>query len=763
MSVQFILDYFHIDNEAAIEVQANEEDVTLQTQRIFQHLREQSAELLRIRLTSEVLYQRFRDFEGWENVLPARHKIPRLLLAEKLKIALPDWLSNEQIVSLNLLKSPSFETRFNSFEENLLAACHSNLISGNDFGEFIQALSQQTRAFTMLLEDKTIQNYMLNHLEFDLDVERENGMLLLQTLKNVDLTTFVERFTYQQHLFYLRQFASRYALDLAFPPLEFPASLLSLPRLTLLENQAGVLIEKFIAVLHSVKHKILSGEISANVLADLVIVDWSALWTELSDTLDANSTLISEALAQKIATFESSKAIALAEKLKQGSYSLLTSAASVADVLAWSEGYFEYCRHAFLYKQKLDETINGSFTDYLLSQSARISLSTSNWQQCHQKITEFLQANYLVIVIMVDALSALNQDLLLAELESLSEQEQLILDSKMLFSPLPTTTEVGKKAVLTGKPANQFAGDYEKALRETYQPFLQQSTSLKVIQSYKESSEHLDEFTNLLVYFENKLDERLHDCISFEKHRDDIKLICSQLKTSIRRWTKDAMVLGRDVVFFITADHGMTVTQELYSGESFGELTKERFFKLKSSHSEIPPDFVKFEHYAIPKKRLRLTADGLLTHGGLTPEEVLIPFVTLTTKTPEPTKASINITLKNSQVRRIGDKKWQIELSLMANKNVSDIRIKPNGIFQGETSIDSLRANKNQEIILSFNATNEQQGRTEMELTIFYFDYVSDSVSRVKASETILKTIAVDFPSALLEKDVSAQNFEDMF
>ena len=759
MSVQFILDYFHIDTEFAIEVRANEEDVALQTQRIFQHLRQQSSELLRIRLTSEVLYQRFRHFEGWENVLPTRKLIPRLVFAEKLKMVLPNWLLNEQIVMLNLLKPESFEMRFNSFEENLLAACHSNLISGNDFGDFIQALSQQTNAFLSLLDDKTIQNYVLNHLELDLNVERENGMLLLQTLKNADLATFVERFAYQQHLFYLRQFANRYALDLAFPPLEFPASLLSLPRLELLENQAGVLIEKWIAVLHSVKHKMLSNDISANVLAELVIVDWSVLWTELNDTLDANPTLISETLAQKIATFGSQKAILLAEKLKQGSYSLLTSAASVAEVLAWSEGYFEYCRHAFLYKQKLDETINGSFTDYLLSQSARISLSTSSWHYCHQKITEFLQAEYLVIVIMVDALSALNQDLLLAEFESLSEQEQLILDSKMLFSPLPTITEIGKKAVLTGKPANQFTGDYEKALRETYQPFLPADTSLKVIQSYKESSQHLDEYMNLLVYFENKLDERLHDCISFEKHRDDTKLICSQLKTSISRWTKDAISLGRDVVFFITADHGMTVTQELYSGESFGEFTKERFFKLKFSYSEIPPDFVKFENYAIPKKRLRLTTDGLLTHGGLTPEEVLIPFVTLTTKTPEQLKLSINITLKNPQARRIGDKKWQIELSLMANQNVSDIRIKPNGIFQGEASIDSLRANKNQEIILSFSTSNDQDGLTEMEFTILYSDYVVNT----KANEKILKTIAIEFPPALLEKDSGTQNFEGMF
>jgi hypothetical protein len=180
---------------------------------------------------------------------------------------------------------------------------------------------------------------------------------------------------------------------------------------------------------------------------------------------------------------------------------------------------------------------------------------------------------------------------------------------------------------------------------------------------------------------------------------------------------------------------------------------------LKFSNSEIPPDFVKFENYAIPKKRLRLTADGLLTHGGLTPEEVLIPFVTLTTKTPEQSKLSINIMLKNSQARRIGDKKWQIELSLMANKNVSDIRIKPNGIFQGEASIDSLRANKNQEVILSFSTSNDQNGLTEMEFTILYSDYVVNT----KANEKILQTIAIEFPPALLEKDSGTQNFEGMF
>lgn len=210
------------------------------------------------------------------------------------------------------------------------------------------------------------------------------------------------------------------------------------------------------------------------------------------------------------------------------------------------------------------------------------------------------------------------------------------------------------------------------------------------------------------------------------------------------------------MVFFITADHGMTVTQADYLGQPLGEIS-ERFFKLKSAQTPLPPDFIHFENYAIAKKRLRLVPNALLTHGGLTPEEVLIPFVTLTTKTPEPAKTSIEITLKNSQARLISPQNWQVDLCLTANKTVSDIRVEANGIFQGKTSIDSLRANKTQELIFTFSASNQQEGRTEMELTIFYCDL------NLKSSEKILKIIAVDFLPSLIEKDSSAQSFEDMF
>lgn len=95
MAVQLVLDYFGIDNSDALHVDASDASVNAIHQRITQHLREQLPTLCRVRLTTEALYRRFEYLEGMKGVLPTLRLIPRLLLAEKLKSAVPDWLTNE--------------------------------------------------------------------------------------------------------------------------------------------------------------------------------------------------------------------------------------------------------------------------------------------------------------------------------------------------------------------------------------------------------------------------------------------------------------------------------------------------------------------------------------------------------------------------------------------------------------------------------------------------------------------------------------------
>lgn len=757
MGVQLILDSFGIDTENALQIEPTEESIAIGMREIKHHLLNPSEQLLRVRLKIPSLLKRFQSIEGLDHVLPTRQLIPRLLLSEKLKSEIPQWLSNEQIVALDLLKNTEFENSFESFEKNLLFCCNETLILGESFADFVSALRSQTPAFFLLLENSEIKNHLLAHLEFDLNISKEIGNVLLVSLCQAnDMAIFLDTLAYQQHLFHLRQFSLRYDLEMALPALALPTELLSLPLLFFSESQAIDLIKKFIDVLNAAVRKVLDEKFSAEIIAELFISDWAILWRELSVLVDANPKIISDALAQKVVTFSSAEAIALAERFKQNTYSLLSSSATIEEVLDWSEGYFEYCRHAFLHKQPLDESINVSFTDWLLSQTARISRSQASWLHCSQQISKFLSVpDYAVVVIMVDALSAMNQDILLDELESL-KQEQLTLFSENLFAPLPTLTEIGKLAVLTGKPTSELPSDQETALRETYQTFLPEKNSLKVGRSWRESTnETLNIQTKLFVIFENELDERLHKCSSFKKHYDDLIPISRQIKSKIKGLVKDAQYDGREVVFFITADHGMTVTQGFYDGESLGE-NKERCFKLKSANIELPANFVNIENFAIPKQRLRLTPDALLAHGGLTPEEVLIPFITLTTKPPELPKTKIEVSLENKQALRISDKQWQIDLLLTSNVSASDIQINmKDSIFLGSERVDSLRANKSQKVVLQFNAEQQQEGLVRIELVVSY--------RCATLNEQLSKFIDVNFIAPLLEKNASVQSFEDMF
>jgi hypothetical protein len=349
----------------------------------------------------------------------------------------------------------------------------------------------------------------------------------------------------------------------------------------------------------------------------------------------------------------------------------------------------------------------------------------------------------------------LNQDILLTELASLSHQ--LTINSDVLFAPLPTLTEIGKLAVLTGKQTHSLPNGHEKALQQTYQRYLSEPNTLKIIKSWEEiPNEDITEQNNLVVFFENRIDDRLHEATSFTKHRDDIVPIVRQLKRRIQSWLKD--VARRDVVFFITADHGMTVTNGCYTGESLGEV-KDRIFKMQINEP-LPDNFVSVNqdsaaYYAIPKTRLGLS-DSVLAHGGLTPEEVLIPFVTVTRTSIQPSKMPIDVNIVGECVC-LSDKFWQLELRLSASVQVESLRLSLEPQFEVEfrEPIDIIRANKSHSITLKFRSSCEQEGLAAVDLELQY--------DRAGVHEKNNQRLEICFPASLLERDIQTKSFEDMF
>jgi hypothetical protein len=760
MAVVLVIDTYQIDTEQAVVAETGVPAMEQLRQKISQHLKNNNDSLLRVRFKSKALYERFKDFEGLEHVLPTQQLLPRTIFRDLADEILPEWLSNELIIQLNLLSNHNHADLSFSLIDRVIRACDNDLLS-QDFLLFTEALKGQTPEFWLLLSVPEIKKRFLEHFRLAFDFSDELALLFFKKIsKSKSIKDFFILLAYEQHQEILRKILAHYHFQVSLPPKSLSSLLLKLPLLNLLEQDAKELPSKCLKALDELARLVEKGSACAYDITDLIIAPWPTLLNKVADLADRNGQIVCAEIVAKLESFHSTQAKQLAllfnDKLNLHQLSPLPSDANTDEVVQWSECYFELIRQQFLTQQTVNEELNLSFSEWLIKQSARIARSDSDWRQCSKRVETYLQQGYLVIIFVIDALSALNQDLLF---ESAEHLDNLDLKSEVLFAPLPTLTEVGKMAIVTGLPTNQLPSDPDVAIRKRYQPYLPNENSLRVLKSWQPGSDHLDDNTSLVVYFENRIDERLHDCVDFERHRRDIVPILKQTMTKIDSWKKDAGYLNRDIVCFITADHGMTVVDSDYKGETFGEI-KDRVFKIKSPIPDNAQDFIFIPRsadsgYLVPKDRRRLNGSAALTHGGLTPEEVLVPFVTLSSRLPEIIKMPLELSMLNNKCQRISDKSWQLSLELSASVNVKNIKVRLESPLIGIESISAISAGDSHKMLLVFSALSEQSGLTELTIHLGY--------DKDGAHELNTRQFSCIFPEPLLEKDAGTQGFEDMF
>ena len=238
MTVLFIIDIFDIDREDALIVSSNKSVIDQTRQKIYQNLRNSDQSLLRIRLKSQSLFNRFKDFEGLNGVLPTQNLIPRLLLANILGEELPGWLSNELIVQLGFLKIPQNKVHQIPLIDKLIAGCDSNLLS-KDFLTFIANLKNQSPFFLKFLKVDAIQQRFVLHLESEFNWAKEVALLFVDGLVAAKtIPSFLTLVAYEQHQDVLRQLISNYHLTLPLAARTLPSSLLAIPILELSEQDA---------------------------------------------------------------------------------------------------------------------------------------------------------------------------------------------------------------------------------------------------------------------------------------------------------------------------------------------------------------------------------------------------------------------------------------------------------------------------------------------------------------------------------------------
>ncbi len=760
MPVLFIIDPFAIGTEEAVIAEESPQAIEQLRLSITQHLNNEDPSILRIRFINKALFKYFRYFEGLQGVLITQSLIPRSVYRDYVQVALPDWLTDKLIIQLDLLKSAKVMHNEPDLLDHIIVSCHPDLFN-KSFIVFSQALITQSDVFWKLMVVPAIQARFMLYWQRDFNFSKELAQLFMERLiKAQSVAGFFTVLAYEQHQERLRKHFAQLHLKIPLAARSLPPLLLNTPLLPLAEPEAKDLPEKCLSALDTLCRHIEQEKAKASDIERVVIAAWSSVLQELDTRLKQDARLISDELINQLKRLENQEANllarALTERLVLATLAPLMDDVPVQEVLNWSQEYFDFVKQSFLSNQVVDNSLNLSFSEWLLKQSARVARSDSDWRQFSKRVEQYLKQEYLVVICIVDALSALNQDLLL---ESAKGVEHLTLMNEILFAPLPTLTEVGKMAVITGKETHELPSDPKKAIRQQYRDYLPEDESLMFVKSWEFASERITKKTNLVVFLENRIDERLHECVDFEKHRKDVTPVLKQMMHSIDSWKKDAGHFNRDVVFLITADHGMTVTQEDYQGAELGE-PKERVFKVPLSYKKEQSEFALIKNgekqaYLMPKKRVRLFDKALLTHGGLTPEEVLIPFVTLSSRQAEAIKTPLELTLLSDACQRINERSWQISVELSAQVAVQNITLKLVAPLIGEESIVGIAANGSQRLLLSFTSANEQTGMIEL---IVQLDY-----DREGAHERNTKSFSCEFPEPLIRKDAATQGFEGMF
>jgi hypothetical protein len=271
---------------------------------------------------------------------------------------------------------------------------------------------------------------------------------------------------------------------------------------------------------------------------------------------------------------------------------------------------------------------------------------------------------------LIDALAYHLHDVVLSKMSAqLLEPPSSI---RPIFVPIPTLTEVSKTSILTGLRPDQCGGGLEALLGQVYQLEPQQ---VLLVDSWKDPSRSvLDVNHRLLVYRENGLDDRLGEMGSYTELLDEFGRLSQKVAERVCSWVKDFKYLTQtSPIVAVTGDHGFTYgpppdpqgqtaaslggqlrcaiaesdTVAAHPKGSVAYLCKDDFYLNKSY---VAATSRKFGHGTI--------SGWVMQHGGLLPEEVIVPV--LMWFTGEGYVAHPAITIVDGALRRSGT--WQIAL-----------------------------------------------------------------------------------------------------
>lgn len=763
MTLYLLLDPYRLSDEPA-EAPNDPQQIPALRSRIEEHLAYPTGRTLTLRLTPG-FFRRFADFEGMPGVV-VRRLDPAKRLEELLGCPPPAWLRLADWQAALCQRAQGSERMDEDPTRRILAWLDPALVAPADVETWFGALVGLVSPFSAWLALEPVQAAMASGVSEWLDAQGVAELCgFLGRSTDLAVTAHLVRGeVWWEVLRNLAETAGDTILSRGgLPPRQLSADLLK--ALTLAPPpDTRDLQQVWQQVGDPILNLIHQGTLPARVLATLARAPWPAWWTWLDKHLTPD--LASPELRDQTASYSLPIAQALTSRieawLRCATCPPWPAVSDASAVLAWCDAYLPYARDRLTSGLEPDPVVAESFARWVLEQPARIQRSGHDWREAAKTLEETLaNPEHLVIVIMMDALGLLDADLLLTALqESLPDLDSI--PCQTLFAPLPTLTEVGKMAVLTGQTTAERPADRETALRRRYR--LEKPAALCLIKGFSPHPQQaLTADTRLCVYFNDQVDDSLHQDDSYASHRERIRGVVSHLAQQVTLLRAHAIQLGRRPVIFITADHGATAVAALrpldgVTGRGNGRaLVMSRPYSLPAGHVFLTADQARSQTgYLVPLGRSRPDGD-CLTHGGLTPEEVLIPWISV--RDPEADDENLPVVRLQIAECRALTRGWLIQGSVENTGAVvlEQVRIEAQAPFRGDShSLITLPAGGASHFTLTLESTLEQASRVQVSFEIRYRS--PGATPRILALST-----PISLPRHLVQRTEAAQQFDDMF
>lgn len=330
---------------------------------------------------------------------------------------------------------------------------------------------------------------------------------------------------------------------------------------------------------------------------------------------------------------------------------------------------------------------------------------------------EFINDDQVLLFLVVDGLGYRFSNIMQ---EVFASRGFMLRQHEPYLSMIPTDTQVNKLCLFSGQPEpSQIAySDYRRIIDESWEEYL----GAKV--GYLSSLGELGNLTDIScnVYFLNylPLDEDLHKdeeeqgIPHLTQVRNRLQILADALLSFCKKHKLDDNLL-----VLVSADHGATkidsdvineIDPAFYDERSLDE--KHRFVKLSDDHVKKLPASADYEGYLIDRhrfgtknnyliargySRFKKTQNTFYVHGGLTPEEMLIPYsifakAPLDIETPEirilttvfryATKSKARFEIVNTNPFVIEELTLSIQTSGVTSEEPDPIRVLPKSLME---------------------------------------------------------------------------------